>query len=319
MTLASSCFGEASAETPQSNLAKLQKLSLDDKIIYSQVKIREFYLAMRGKVYISFSGGKDSTVLLHMVRSIYPDVPAVFVDTGLEFPEIREQVRKTDNVTWLKPSMSFKQVIRQKGYPVIGKVCAHWISLAQHGAPSGIRQMNADTKFGYKQYSYMVNAPFKVSEQCCDVMKKRPAHKYYKETGLCPIIGTHADESAQRAERFEAVGEHDLLSKIPKSNPLMIWTDDDIWAYVKRYNLPYAKVYDMGYARTGCVFCMFGITQDRDRFLKLKATHPKLWAYCMRPTEEGGLGLKEVLDYMHIPTGCEQTNLIQFEPAEVGE
>ena len=62
MSLASNCFGSTNTETPISNLSKLQSLSLDDKILYSSVKIKEFYIAMKGKVYVSFSGGKDSTV-----------------------------------------------------------------------------------------------------------------------------------------------------------------------------------------------------------------------------------------------------------------
>ncbi len=89
MSLASNCF-DVSQDQPR-NLAKLQKLSLDDKILYSSVKIKEFYIATKGKTYVSYSGGKDSTVLLHLFRSIYPDTPAMFVDTGLEFPEIRDR------------------------------------------------------------------------------------------------------------------------------------------------------------------------------------------------------------------------------------
>lgn len=311
MSLASNCFDVPKDSTR--NLAKLQKLPLDDKILYSKVKIKEFYIAMKGKTYIAFSGGKDSTVLLHLVRSIYPDTPAVFMDTGLEFPEIREHVKTVNNVTWLKPEMSFKKVIEEKGYPVIGKEMANWISLAQRGQPSGIRQMSKDTRYGGKRYEYMINAPFKVSRECCNIMKKKPAHKYHKDTGRCPYIGTHADESRLREEMFKEHGENRLNSKIPSSNPLSIWTDADIWNYINKNGLKYASVYDMGYNRTGCIFCMFGITQDRDRFLKLKATHPKQWAYCMKDIDQGGLGIKQVLDFMGIPSGCEQSNLIKWE------
>lgn len=311
MSLASNCFDVPDDSTR--NLAKLQKLALDDKILYSQVKIKEFYLAMKGKVYVSFSGGKDSTVLLHLVRSIYPDVPAVFIDTGLEFPEIRDHVKNTENVTWIKPKKNFKQVIEDYGYPCIGKVAAHWIGLAQNGAPSGLKQMDSDTKYGFRKFHYMVNAPFKVSDRCCDVMKKRPAHQYNKETGRVPYIGTRADESIIREEVFMNVGENNLSKDTPSSTPLSIWTEKDTWDYIKKYNLPYCKAYDMGYQRTGCIFCMFGITSDRNRFLTLKATHPAQWAYCMREREQGGLGMKQVLDYMGIPSGCEQTNLIQWD------
>jgi len=66
-------------------------------------------------VYVSFSGGKDSTVLLHLVRSLYPEVPAVFCDTGLEFPEIKEFVRNTPDVTTIRPTMSFRKVLEIMG------------------------------------------------------------------------------------------------------------------------------------------------------------------------------------------------------------
>lgn len=68
-------------------------------------------------MYVSFSGGKDSTVLLDLVRSEYPNVKAVFVDTGLEYPEIRSFVKTFDNVEILKPKKNFKQVIQEYGYP----------------------------------------------------------------------------------------------------------------------------------------------------------------------------------------------------------
>ncbi len=309
MSLASPCFGVS--DEPR-NLDKLLQLSLQDKIVYSLAKIKEFYIAMKGKVYVSYSGGKDSTVLLHLVRSVYPEIPAVFVDTGLEFPEIREHARATENLVIVKPQLSFRKVIETKGYPVIGKEVAHWIDLAQRGMPSGIRQVNSDGRFGVKRYGYLVDAPFRVSRDCCDILKKEPARRYSKETGRAPYLGMRADESRLRREAWVIHGENDTGSKRPSSSPLSIWTDKDVWGYIRENSLTYATVYDKGYERTGCIFCMFGITQDRDRFLKLKATHPDLWEYCMRDWDEGGLGMKTVLDYIGIPSGCGQTLLEDF-------
>lgn len=315
MSLVSPCF-EASTTERRGNLAKLQALSLDDKILYSTVKIREFYLSQKGRVYVSFSGGKDSTVLLHLVRSIYPDVPAVYIDTGLEFPELRDHVRATEDVTWLKPDKSFRQVILECGYPVVSKQVAKVIDQAQRGLPNGLNRISFEGRYGYERYAYLKDAPFRVSDKCCDMMKKKPARAYYRETGRCPYLGMHADESALRRDIWEREGENIETTKIPSSSPLSIWTDDDVWEYIHRYGLTYPSVYDEGYPRTGCVFCMFGITVDRFRFVRLKNTHPRLHEYCMRPIEKGGLGMKEVLEYMGIPTGCDQTLMSDYEGVE---
>ena len=308
--LASQCF--ETAEERRENLPRLRALPLEDKVIYSKARIMDFYVRRRGKVYVAYSGGKDSTVLLHLVRSLYPDVPAVFIDTGLELPEIRSQALNTPGVVRLRPEMSFRKVIQTYGYPCIGKVAAHWIGLAQRGQPSGIRQMSSDGKYGYSQFAYMVDAPFRVSERCCDIMKKRPSKQYHRETGRCPYIGTRTDESDIRQDAWIEKGENRDDGDIPASNPLSIWSDDDVWDYIRSRGLPYADVYDRGYTRTGCAFCMFGIMGDRTRFLKLKASHPDLWTYCMRPMDAGGLGMRDVLDYMHIPTGCEQSALTDY-------
>ena len=108
-------------------LKQRQGLPLEVKIQMSNVKIRQFYDHFGGDVYVSFSGGKDSTVLLDLVRNLYPKVPAVFVDTGLEYPEIREFVSDMDNITWLKPKMPFTKVLEKYGYPVVSKEQAQYI------------------------------------------------------------------------------------------------------------------------------------------------------------------------------------------------
>lgn len=102
------------------DLKQLQALPLSLKIRLTQQRIRQWVNEMLG-AFVSFSGGKDSTVLLDIARQMYPDIPAVFVDTGLEYPEIRDFVRTFENVEWVKPKMNFRKVIEKYGYPMISK------------------------------------------------------------------------------------------------------------------------------------------------------------------------------------------------------
>lgn len=104
------------------DLRQRQSLPLEAKIKLTKQRIEDWVNEYgEDGVYVSFSGGKDSTVLLHIARSIYPDMKAVFIDTGLEYPEIRNFVKTFENVEWLKPKIKFKEVIEKYGYPFISK------------------------------------------------------------------------------------------------------------------------------------------------------------------------------------------------------
>ena len=292
-------------------LQQMQSLPLSAKVVMTQQRIREWYEHWDGMVYVSFSGGKDSTVLLHLVRDMYPDVPAVFSDTGLEFPEIREFVKTIPNVTWLKPDMTFRKVLEKYGYPVIGKEQAKWIDEARRGNAEGqsrrlygIRKGDKKSTFRIsEQWHYLMNAPFKISDECCNEMKKKPMKRYAHETGRVPIIGTMAEESKLRTQHWLQEGCNAYDAKRPTSKPMSFWTEADVWQYIRENNIPYSKIYDMGYGRTGCIFCMLGAHFDGQptRFQRLQRTHPKLWRYCMKDWEAGGLGMRQVLEYMGIP------------------
>lgn len=291
------------------NLRELQALPLEYKIKISEQRIKEWYEHWNGQVYVSFSGGKDSTVLLHLVRSIYPEVPAVFIDTGLEYPEIRQFVKQTENVIWLKPKMNFRQVIEKYGYPVISKEQSKFIyeirttkseklkNIRLHGNKSGRGRIS-------EKWKYLINAPFKISDKCCDIMKKQPAKKFEKETGLHPFLGNLAEESAKRTQDYLRFGCNAFEAKRPISRPLGFWTKSDIWQYLKQFNVPYSKIYDMGYDRTGCMFCAYGVHLEKgeNKFQLMKRTHPTQWRYCMFK-----LGLAEVLDYIGVDYGKQLT------------
>lgn len=122
------------------DLYQMQSLPLSAKIQMTERRIREWvgYYGSDG-IYIGFSGGKDSTVLLDISRKIFPGIPAVFVDTGLEYKEVRDFARQQENVEILRPKMSFRQVIQKYGYPFIGKEVAGCV----HGARRYIRKLAA--------------------------------------------------------------------------------------------------------------------------------------------------------------------------------
>lgn len=310
-------------------------------------RIREWYEHWDGEVYVSFSGGKDSTVLLDIVRSMYPDVPAVFVDTGLEYPEIREFVKRFDNVTWLKPKMTFKQVIEKYGYPFISKEVSDCVGMAQRGFKSGFDKLNgvdkdgnpSDFRKGFKKWNFLIDIPYKLSDECCFINKKAPAKKYEKETGKKPIVGTMASEGALRKTSWLRTGCNAFESKRPMSSPMSFWFDQDVLLYAKLHNLPLASVYGeivydnsdnenfdgqlkfgdveswkdcgifdnerpmlktTGCDRTGCMFCAYGCHLNNDqRFVTMKTTHPKQYEWIMKPWDEGGLGYKEIIDWIN--------------------
>lgn len=301
------------------DLKAMQAWSFGRKIQVTQTRIIEWYKHYQGKVYISFSGGKDSTVLLDLARRIYPDIEAVFVDTGLEYPELREFVKTVDNVTWLKPSMNFRKVIETYGYPLISKEQSQFINEYRNTKSPKLRDIRINgNRWGRGKISNkwrsLVDAPFEISHKCCHVMKKSPCKRYESRTGNHAIIATMACESQNRESAWKRHGCNAFESTRPISQPMSFWTDQDVLHYLKEFDIPYASVYGeikqdengkyytTGCTRTGCIFCGFGchLEKEPNRFQRMKVTHPKLWEYCMKAWNEGGLGMKEVLEYIGV-------------------
>lgn len=297
---------------------ELLKMTLDEKIQKTKELILEWFWQYDGKVCVAYSGGKDSTVLLHITRSLKrcANVPAVFVDTGLEYPEIREHVKNTENVIWVKPKLTFKQVLEKYGYPIISKEQSSYIYEVRHSKSKKLKDIRLNgrllpngkrgtmSKISNK-WKPLIDSDFEISNKCCDVMKKAPSAKFYKQSGLKPIIGTMAVESKLRWEHFIKGNCNAFSDKHPESKPMSFWTEQDVLEYIERYNLEIPSVYGRiekdengtrrltGCQRTGCMFCMYGLHLEKspNRFERMKDTHPKQYEYCMNK-----LGLKHVIE-----------------------
>lgn len=282
-------------------LQERQAWTLEQKIDHA-VGAVEAFIARTGKpVYVSFSGGKDSTVLLHLVRKfIDPEIKGVFCNTGNEYPEIIRFVKATPNVTIIRPKLTVREVLETYGFPLISKEQAHSIRQVRTTKSEKLRQMRlygTDAKKGYtsgkisEKWKPLINAPFMVSELCCDCLKKRPFHAYQRETGELPIIGTMTEESELRKQQYVRRGGCNSFKPGKMgSYPISIWTDADIWEYIRRFDVPYCPIYDTGARRTGCMFCGFGAHMEKpgnSRFALLLQTHPKAYEVFMRYTNNG--------------------------------
>ena len=131
-------------------------------------------------------------------------------------------------------------------------------------------------------------------------MKKSPMKIYERKSHNKPFVGTMASDSRLRQTSYLQNGCNSFDTKRPMSTPMAFWLEQDVWDYIHQFNVPYSKIYDMGYDRTGCMFCMFGIHMEKgeNRFQRMKRTHPQLYNYCIN-----NLGIGKCLDLINIPYG----------------
>ena len=378
-------------------LYQWQALPLNIKVRMTAERIRNWVNEFgEDGVYLSFSSGKDSTVLGHIIREVcgYKNIPFVFVDVPTQYPELKEFAKTFDNLVILKPKISFAQVCEKYGFPMISKEVSNCVSDArkyvkyldsqkskntiltdrqtipyacymadllgidrrinkqneqykslQMGViPSGseyrLRRLNGEltdskgnySQFNQEKYKFFLDAPFEISDLCCDIMKKKPAHDYEKKTGRKPIIATMASESVMRTQKWLQDGCNAFNVKRPHSNPMSFWTEQDVLLYIKENNLPICSVYgevvtdyeamgqcenQMSFAdfgifdkerpllkttgcqRTGCVLCGSGCHLEKEsRFLRLKETHPK-FHNLLYILKNNGVTYAEAIDWVN--------------------
>lgn len=340
----------------------LQSLPLKNKIQISQTRLIEYYKKNNGRCSVSFSGGKDSTVLAYLSAQVCQllgyRLTLWFSDTGLEYPELREHVKNYSE--WLKVRfpdieielftdypeiwemdekigkrkwrrISFNEIIHNYGYPIISKETSGVIDKSRNAIQKGnedscaIKQLNNEKRYenqkfiyDHKKYKFLLDAPFEISNMCCEIMKKRPAHRFTREMGLKPIIGTMASESRLRRSQWLREGCNSYSKKNPYSKPISFWTEQDVFQFVLDNDIPIPSIYGeikqdekgkhytTGVNRTGCCFCLYGIHLEKssNRMELLSESHPNIYDFCMRGTWTGynevsdGLGYWFIFEYL---------------------
>lgn len=312
--------------------------SLREKIKWTIERYLDFIEVLRlDSVYISFSGGKDSQVLADIIERLHagkmmefleyeylffynkfikdkPSPPKVFSNTGLEFPEIVAHVKNFDNVFILRPKRSWFDVVKNVGFLIGSKKTSRMIKdirtpTTRNQATrtlylTGIKKDGSKSKSFKlaKKWHKLINAPFKISDKCCDIFKKEPFKEYEKKTNKKPIIATMVGEADMRRVSYMYSGCNNFSGKI-NSKPMSIWTQENVWEYAKLYSIHFADVYYdrkiegvnvPAESRTGCMFCQIGDKETiSKRIDRLAISHPKIHKNLIQKIE-----INKILEYI---------------------
>jgi 3'-phosphoadenosine 5'-phosphosulfate sulfotransferase (PAPS reductase)/FAD synthetase len=248
-------------------------LPMEAKLVLTQQRIKDFYNHFDGKVFLSFSGGKDSQVLAEIIRNMpspYNSIELVFFDTHNENPSVFAIVERY-GAKRLESPLTPKQVIEKVGYPLFNKEVANVIDDIQRGVkytnnPNAKRRAQIDEI--KNKYADFINSPLRISDKCCDELKKKLSHGYARNSGKKPIIATLAIESRNRMISYLNHGCNTFEGAYIKSTPMGMWSRKDVLEYIAKNNIQIAQCYGAeikdgecilhGCKQTGCMFCGFG-------------------------------------------------------------
>ena len=284
------------------------ELTLVDRI--GVIKITNDKYDLEHNAYLSFSGGKDSTILHHLLDMALPNnqIPRVFIDTGIEYQMIRQFVLKLaendKRFVIIKPTQPITKILERVGYPFKSKQHSHNIMLYQkhnklkfkeireriendksllqnydfiHSLPLGLKTL-VKYYYGIRErerencmsmliipkclkYQLEEKCNLKISDQCCNELKKKPIHKWEQENNRhIAITGMRKAEGGTR----KLIGGCVLTDKngnLKKFHPLLV--ADDPWeeTFIKEQNINVCDLYKPPYnfKRTGCKFCPFSL------------------------------------------------------------
>jgi 3'-phosphoadenosine 5'-phosphosulfate sulfotransferase (PAPS reductase)/FAD synthetase len=256
------------------DLYKQWEEPLETKITKS-LELIDYGLRQSKSPVLCWSGGKDSGVILDLTRKIKPDIPVIFIKTGVDFPETVSYVEQYANTAKLNLSIigpekgnDFWSIGKKYGWPIFGKNIASNVERARR--TGNIRkQLSAFEKD-------LVKTDIKISCKCAEILQEKSSKILEKKMNAdLKIIGLRAEESRTRVRLWVDYGNLYYVKKyynhkegIYKLNPISVWTEKDVWAYYKMNNIRKCSLYEMGYPRNGCWTCAMAVRNEQLHRLK---------------------------------------------------
>lgn len=244
----------------------------NELLLYDRIEVIKSVINKYGEenFYLSFSGGKDSTILHHLLDMAIPEnnIQRVFIDTGIEYKAIRDFVlqlaKNDDRFVILKPTQPIKIMLEKYGYPFKSKEHSTKLQMFQNGSKSkSVKKYLSGNMFGCPEmlkYQFSDEFKIKVSAQCCNQMKKHPAKKWAKQNNKSiTITGMRKAEGGQRTTLSCILT--DKNGKVKKFHPLAVVDDEwEDW-FIERYRVQLSILYKepFNFKRTGCKGCPFSM------------------------------------------------------------
>lgn len=229
---------------------------------------------LENNAYISFSGGKDSTILHYLIDMALPNnrIPRVFINTGIEYNYIvdfvKELASKDDRFIILKPSQPIKPMLEKVGYPFKSKLHSHWLSIYNNsGLTKAVKKYLGEIEGNIKficpnilKYQFTKDFNIKCSEKCCTKLKKDPTKKWQKENNRSIVLTGMRKEEGGAREKLTCIIT-DKQNKLVKFHPLVVVNNDFENWFINKYNIELCKLYrePFNFKRTGCKGCPYSL------------------------------------------------------------
>lgn len=267
------------------------KFLLQDRI--QKIKSIDEMYDLKNRAYISFSGGKDSTVLHYLIDIALPgnQIPRVFLNTGIEYKYIVDFVRQMSNkdnrIKIISPKQNIKEVLEKYGYPFKSKEHSQKVELYQHSGMTKtvndyLGNGNKKTFLCPNKLKYQFNKDFllKISDKCCLKMKKEVLEDFAKENNRpIAITGVRQGEGGLRKSMKGCTTFTN--SKLHKFHPLFPMEENWINWFIQENKIELCKLYypPFNFKRTGCKGCPFNTELEKQLYL-IKFILPEEYKQC---------------------------------------